>query len=105
MDHRQIDQWVLAMMREIVARIDADPNRTGLERARATARRWNEQSPSRAIQEWLRLLEMPWPQLRSLLLQESDEGQRLRSSAPFCGVLSQEERLALLREYRASPSA
>jgi hypothetical protein len=100
--HERLDRWSLAMMREIVARIDADPTRAGLARARATAQRWHNQSPSRAVHEWLGLLDLPWEELRQLLLDEGDEGQRLRSTAPFCGILSQRERLDLFRQFRAS---
>lgn len=100
--HRRIDAWTLAMTRKIVARIDADPSRAGLEHARAIARRWYAQSPNAAIAEWLDLLELPWERIRVLLLDEGDEGQRLRSSAPFCGVLSPQERLEMFREHRAS---
>ena len=87
---------------EIVARIDADPTRAGVDRAQATARRWQERSPSRVVHEWLGLLNLPWEELRLLLLDEGDEGQRLRSSSPFCGILSQPERLDLFRQFRAS---
>ncbi|GMU51582.1 MAG: hypothetical protein AMXMBFR33_07280 [Candidatus Xenobia bacterium] len=99
--HQRIDDWTLAMMREIVARIDADPARSGLEKARATARRWHSQHPNRAVAEWLGLLELSWEELRPILLDEGEEGQRLRSSAPFAGILSPRERLDLFRSYRA----
>ena len=36
--------------------------------------------------EWRRLIEtVPWERVRKMLLEESDEGQRLRSSQPFLG--------------------
>jgi hypothetical protein len=100
MDHQRLDAWSLAMMQEVAARIDEDP--TGLERARATAERWNTQSPSRAVKEWLELLRLPWEELRPVILDPGDNGQRLRSSNPFCGILSQRERLDLLRKFRDS---
>ncbi len=90
------------MMEEIAARIDCDPTRAGLVRARATAERWNAQSPRRAVQEWIELLRLPWEELRPIILDPGDNGQRLRSSSPFCGILSQRERLDLLRRFRAS---
>lgn len=90
------------MMREIVARIDADPARRGLERAHEIAWRWHASDPSPLKREWLDLLELSWEQLRELLLDEGDEGQRLRSSAPFCGILTPQERLEMFRRYRAS---
>ena len=90
------------MMREIVARIDADPNRHGLARAKAIALRWHTQSPNQAAREWLGLLESPWEEIRPYLLDEGEEGQRLRSSAPFCGIFSPKERLEVFRRHRAS---
>ncbi|MBT9589207.1 hypothetical protein IV102_38115 [bacterium] len=100
--HERIDRWSLDMMREIVARIDADPNRRGLAHAGAIARRWYAQNPNEAVREWLVLLECPWEEVRAYLLDEGDEGQRLRSSAPFCGILSPQERLEVFRRHRAS---
>ena len=100
-DHQRIDAWSLAMMQEIVARIDADPDRDGLSRAQKTLHRWHEAGANRATEEWLVLLELPWEKLKIRLLDESDEGQRLRSSAPFCGILNPRERLEFFREFRA----
>jgi hypothetical protein len=37
--------------------------------------------------------------VRAVLLDESDEGQRLRQSDPFCGILTPEERWKIYREY------
>lgn len=88
------------MMREIVARIDADPERRGLAKAHETLRRWHEARANSTTPEWLDLLELPWSELRTRLLDEGDEGQRLRSSAPFCGVLNPRERLEIFREFR-----
>ena len=43
--------------------------------------------------EWKTLIEQhPWSELREVLLQENDEGQRLRSSHPFVGIVTAEER-------------
>ena len=36
--------------------------------------------------------------MRAVLLDESDEGQRLRQNDPFCGVLTPKERWAIYRE-------
>lgn len=40
----------------------------------------------------MQIVTEPWEKLRERLLEESDEGQRLRSTHPFAGILSQEER-------------
>lgn len=87
------------MVRRIVAKIDADPERRGLQHAKQVCERWIAQGIVSA-REWLPLLEKPWEEVRAILLDESDEGQRLRQTDPFCGILSPEERWAIYREAR-----
>ena len=50
--HQQIDLRSLEMARAIVARIDFDPERRGLERARETCARWLRSAPAPALEEW-----------------------------------------------------
>lgn len=85
-------------MRAIVRKIDEDPDRRGLEHAREVCRRWVK-AGNRPAMEWARILERPWEGVRAVLLDESDEGQRLRQSDPFCGILSPHERWAIYREF------
>lgn len=87
------------MARAIVAKIDHDPERAGLAKARALCKRWYRQRPVPAIKEWLEILERPWEQIRQVLLDESETGQRLRQSDPFCGIPTPQERWAIYREY------
>ena len=96
--HEQIDERSLAMARAIVVKIDRDPARAGLAKARATCRRWYRERPRPAIKEWLEILDRPWEQVRGVLLDESEEGQRLRQSDPFCGILTPRERWEIYRE-------
>ncbi len=98
--HQQIDQRSLALARAVVARIDADPSRAGLARARSTCARWFQEHPLPGLREWLEILERPWEQIRAVLLDESEEGQRLRQNDPFCGVLTPQERWEIYRAYR-----
>lgn len=95
--HQQIDRRSLEMVRRIVEKIDADPSRAGFQRAKDVCHRWVEQGniPAR---EWLIILERPWDEVRAILLDESDEGQRLRQSDPFTGILTPQERWAIYRE-------
>ena len=92
--HPDIDRRVLALTRITVARIDTNPAlvHTGLE----NIRRWTRQKGGYLPQchaEWRRLIEQhPWEMLREMLLEESDEGQRLRSSHPFKGIVTETER-------------
>ena len=99
--HAGIDRRVLEMARIIVEKIDRDPAlmRTGLE----NIGRWTRQNNGYLPQchaEWKKLIEThPWERLREILLEESDEGQRLRSSHPFTGILSQDERDAIYARH------
>jgi hypothetical protein len=97
--HAQIDARSLAMARAIVSRIDQDPDRDGLAHARATCERWFRACPAPAVKEWLAILERPWEQVREVLLDESEDGRRLRQSDPFCGILSAVERWQIYREF------
>jgi hypothetical protein len=97
--HAQIDERSLAMARAIVAKIDQDPARAGLAKARATCQRWYRERPMPAIKEWLEILDRPWEQIREVLLDESETGQRLRQSAPFGGILTVSERRQIYRQF------
>lgn len=87
------------MVREIVARIDADPEQRGFTHAKAVCRRWVDQGVASA-HEWSSILERPWDEVRLILLEESEEGRRLRQTDPFCGILTPRERWAIYREAR-----
>ena len=97
--HEDIDRRSLVMVRRIVAKIDADPERRGLAHAKRVCRRWVSQGIVSA-QEWLMLLERPWEDVRTILQDERDEGQRLRQSDPFCGILTPAERWQIYSETR-----
>ena len=92
--HPEIDRRVLALTRIAVARIDEDPALVRI--GRENIERWTRQNDGyvpRCHAEWLALIERhPWRELREMLLEESDEGQRLRSSHPFKGLVSAHER-------------
>jgi hypothetical protein len=98
--HQQIDLRSLAMARAIVGKIDRDPTRAGLAKARATCQRWVEQHPLPALSEWLEILARPWDEVKRVLLDESESGQRLRQSDPFSGILTPRERWEIYRAHR-----
>ena len=87
------------MVKATVARIDADPERKGLEHARKVCASWVAVG-NRPAMEWAQIIAGPWEEIRNVLLDESDEGQRLRQSDPFCGILTPAERWAIYREFR-----
>jgi hypothetical protein len=85
------------MARRIVAKIDADPQQRGLAPAREVCARWVAQGniPAR---EWMTLLQRSWAEVRAILLDDSEEGQRLRQNDPFCGIPTPGERWEIYRE-------
>ena len=87
------------MARAVAERIDADPQRCGLDRARAVCQRWAERTASPAVLEWAAILRRPWPEIRAVLLDPSEEGRRLRQSGPFCGILQPRERWLIYKEF------
>ena len=92
--HPEIDRRALALARLAAARIDRDPTlmHVGLDNIERWAQRNGGHLPQ-AHAEWKALIERrPWPELRRMLLEESDEGQRLRSSHPFTGLVTPQER-------------
>ena len=99
--HSDIDQRSLDLARAVAARIDADPERRGLARACATCERWRREChDTPAIREWATLLAQPWEAIRAVLLDESEDGQRLRQNSPFAGVLPPRVRWDIYRKHR-----
>jgi len=103
--HRDIDQRSLALARAVAEIIDRDTERLGLQKARETCMRWFHDNPAPAISEWLHILKQPWEEVRTVLLDESEQGQRLRQSSPFCGILSPRIRWEIYRRYAHEPKA
>ena len=96
--HPEIDRPVLALIRIAVARIDENP--ALLQADLHNIEQWvtrNAGRIPRAYAERQALIRRhPWPELCRMLLEESDEGQRLRSSHPFTGLVMPEERARVL---------
>ena len=89
--HPHIDARILDACRLVVQRIEENPKRLQIALDNLERERAKRGHLSRAREEWRALLERPWAEIRSILLDDSDEGQRLRSSHPFHGLISQEE--------------
>ena len=97
--HPHIDARALDTAKLIAERIDNDPALFHVGRRNLDRWRRLHGELSRARREWEGLLTLPWPELRALLLEESDEGQRLRSSHPFAGIVTDAERLAIMDRH------
>jgi hypothetical protein len=104
--HRLIDERSLAFGRAIAARLAENPELTA--RARETLTRWlTTCSPGarRALEEWLAALDGPGEGVVALLTGTDERATRLRQSNPFAGVLSAQERNAILRQFEAYDAA
>jgi hypothetical protein len=92
-----IDLWALEYHKRVAERMRIDPEGV-VTKARENLKRWLSDYPAgssdaQCLEEWRGLLETRTvPELIALITEDSDEGQRLRSSTPFTGILSFEER-------------
>jgi hypothetical protein len=90
--HQEIEQRSLRLAQAVARKIDHDPGQLEL------VREWARHQSSSGVREWLGLLDRPWEQIRAVLLQEDEEGKRLRQSSPFVGILTPQERWSLYRD-------
>jgi hypothetical protein len=99
--HERIDRINLAMDRLTATKIRRDPSVVNI--ARANLRRWMESDgdfvhPVHA--EWLDILQFLEPsELADFIESDTPKANRLRQSTPFAGILTEDERLAILREH------
>jgi hypothetical protein len=92
-----VDLFSLSLHRAVAEKMITNEAEV-LRIARSNLERWLK-SPSFegverfALLEWQNILNNHRPdEIRSLMTAETDDGQRLRSSSPFAGVLTQTER-------------
>ncbi|HMS08419.1 MAG TPA: hypothetical protein PKE66_02955 [Pyrinomonadaceae bacterium] len=98
-----VDLFALELHRAIAEKMLRD-ERAVIARAKANIARWLNSGnfPNEIgapLREWMKILESESPaNLRKLIVEQSDEGQRLRSSSPFTGILSKAEREAIMKK-------
>ena len=105
-DHKLIDERSLAFDRLIAAKLRSEP--ALVEKARGNLVRWLQTCSPAArpdLLEWQRLLSGPFDELLALLEATDEHTTRLRQSSPFCGILTPEERLRIIREFQARESS
>lgn len=96
--HQWIDLVDLKMCRRIARKVRRNPAlmripKTNLRRWRKTLGHW-----PLALQEWDKIIRTnPLPRVLKILTQDNDEGQRLRQSDPFVGILTEKERRSYLK--------
>jgi hypothetical protein len=98
--HQKIDERSQALVSAVIQRIDSDLSRAGLEHARSVCRRWMESRNNASVAEWWSILQNPWEKIRSVLLDQSEEGNRRRQNSPFCGILEPRERWKIYQGSR-----
>ena len=107
--HQFLDDFALAYHLAVVERLRERPDAV-VEHARRNLNRWLEgdafgPGARQSVEEWLKILDgSDVERLTRIITDLSDEGQRLRSSSPFVGALTPEERLEILAacEQRAT---
>jgi hypothetical protein len=100
-DHRLIDERSLAFCKAVAIKLRHDPKL--VEKARGNLSRWlltADASVRPALQSWQHLVEGPMELLLSTMESTDERAAQLRQSSPFCGILTQEERAQILKEYQ-----
>jgi hypothetical protein len=101
--HTFLDEFALAYHRAVADLLRAEPGAV-LERAHRNLNRWTEgdafgAGEQSSLEEWRKILdEADVDHLIEIITDTSDEGQRLRSSSPFVGTLTPEERMEILAD-------
>ncbi len=91
------DRYALAVHLAIAEKLRSTPEEV-LRIANRNLDRWIssgdfDRSEMVTLQEWKEILESNGPdEIANLITSRTDEGQRLRSSSPFVGILTYEER-------------
>ena len=86
-----VDLFSLMLHTSVSEKLRLNPNEV-LQIARDNLNRWLKNENS-ALLEWQQILDNRTPEeIIKIITQDTDEGQRLRSSSPFVGVLSESER-------------
>jgi hypothetical protein len=96
--HQWIDERSLALHQAVAAKLEAHPQL--LDLARQNVERWSSRGSTPAVREWRAILDSsPLSDVVALLQSPSEGAARLRQSSPFAGVLTTEERRAIMAAY------
>lgn len=107
--HQFLDGLALAYHRAVAERLRADPEAV-IDLARENLARWLssgsfDTGTATALHEWESVLDRSTlKQLLALITAETDDGQRLRQSSPFVGVLTDKERLEIMNACEQAAS-
>ena len=97
-DHNRLEDRSLALHREIVKRLEENPQL--IEIAKANIERWTKRDGDLPVwREWRESLRGPLSQLITMLLSDDEGSKRLRQSSPFCGILAPRERWEIYESF------
>ena len=103
-NHSLHDAKSLALHTVIAYKISQDPSL--LEKARENLAhmrsRYEPDNMPLYIEEWEQILTLHWKHIAALLIAVTEDAILLRSSSPFTGILTQEERLKIIEPFRFS---
>lgn len=106
MRHDLIDRRSLELHRLVAGKIRQQPElmdlvREKLDRTLGESRL--SESCKDALREWQTIFSLKsFEEILEILVEDSDEGQRLRQSTPFSGILTQQERGEVFRRYESA---
>lgn len=87
-----VDLFNLMLHRAVAKKLRRDA-KSVLRISHDNLNRWLKKNENSALLEWRKILETHTPEeIIKIISQDTNEGQRLRSSSPFVGVLSETER-------------
>ena len=96
--HQWIDQRSLALHQAVAAKLEADPQL--LDIARQNLARWLVHNAAAPLREWRAILDSaPLAEVLALLRSPDERATGLRQSSPFAGLLTPEERRAIMAAY------
>lgn len=96
----ELDGKSLALHRLVVQKIRVDPALfDGVQQT--LNRRYEQCDPSSLpyVVAWQKLVDLGMEAALAAVVDETERGQVLRRSSPFCGILSEPERLDFLRSW------
>lgn len=108
--HQFIDEFNLAYHRAVAQVLHREPEAV-ISRARQNVARWIEsnvfdEGERPSLFEWGKILdESSVEELIAIITEDSDEGQRLRQSTPFAGILPKQQRMKILVDCEKRASA
>jgi hypothetical protein len=92
--HKDIDNNLLTLVEACITKIEENPKL--LDTARNALTRWTDK---KLAEKWKKMLDLPWPELKAILLDKSEQGKQHRQNVPFGGILSPKERYNLSKSH------